>query len=154
MRRSHLHFLGGSVSSTENNVSKRLVKVWTAIDISSIIWKSDLSDKIKWDFFQAVAMSVLLYGCVSITVWMHHKDTHKMHGEGVKWELSKNAISYFEQFWKQYSCCTATYLPSHIASKSDEQDMKCTVGEASTNSKVTFFYKPLYMDVSVLADNQ
>ena len=31
-----------------------------------IIWKSDLSDKIKRDFFQTVAVSVLLY---SGTTW-------------------------------------------------------------------------------------
>ena len=31
------------------------------------IWKSDFSDKIKWDFFQAVAVSVQLYGC---TTWI------------------------------------------------------------------------------------
>ena len=30
-------------------------------DMLSIIWKSDLSDKIKRDFFQAVAMAILLY---------------------------------------------------------------------------------------------
>ncbi len=41
---------------------------WNAIDISMIIQKSDLYDKIKQDFFQAVAMSVLLYGCTKRTL--------------------------------------------------------------------------------------
>ena len=37
-----------------------------AIDRLSIIWKSDhQSDKIKQNFFQVVAVSVLLYGCTS-----------------------------------------------------------------------------------------
>ena len=29
----------------------------------TLLFKSDLTDKIKWDFFQAV--SVLLYGCTT-----------------------------------------------------------------------------------------
>ena len=37
-----------------------LVKAWTAINRLSIIWKSDLSDKIKPDFFQAAVVSILL----------------------------------------------------------------------------------------------
>ena len=41
---------------------------WTVIDSLLIIWKSDLSDKIKWDFFQAVTVSVLLYGCTTWTL--------------------------------------------------------------------------------------
>ena len=32
------------------------------------IWKSDFSDKIKWEFFLVVAMSVLLYGCIIWTL--------------------------------------------------------------------------------------
>ena len=42
-------------------------KVWTAIDRSSIIWKSDLSDIIKYNFFLAAVVSILLYEC---TTWM------------------------------------------------------------------------------------
>ena len=38
-------------------------KAWTATDRLSVIWKSDLSDKINRSFFQAAVMSVLLYGC-------------------------------------------------------------------------------------------
>ena len=46
-------YLGSSVLSTESNVSIRLTKVLTAIDRLKIIWKSDLSDKIKRYLFQA-----------------------------------------------------------------------------------------------------
>ena len=42
------------------------MKVWTAIDRLSIIWKSNLSDKIKLNFFQAVVVSIILYG---FTIW-------------------------------------------------------------------------------------
>ena len=44
-------YLGSSVSSTEKDIDKRLTKAWTAIDRLSIIWKSDLTHKIKHSFF-------------------------------------------------------------------------------------------------------
>ena len=56
-------FLGSSVLSTENDINTRRAKVWTAINRPSVKWKSDLSDKIKRNFFQAAFVSVLLYGC-------------------------------------------------------------------------------------------
>ncbi len=37
----------GSVSSTETDTNTRLAKAWTAIDRLSVIWKSDLTDKMK-----------------------------------------------------------------------------------------------------------
>ena len=54
-------YLSSNISSTESDVSIHIVKMWTAIDRLSIILKSDCSNKIKWEFFQAVAVSVLLY---------------------------------------------------------------------------------------------
>ena len=61
-------YLGSSVSSTEKDIDTRLTKPWTAIDKLSIIWKSDLTDKIKRSFFQAVVVSILLYGCTTWTL--------------------------------------------------------------------------------------
>ena len=58
---------GISVSSTENDINTRLTKAWSAIDKLSVIWKSDLIDKMKCSFFQAAVMSILFYGC---TKWM------------------------------------------------------------------------------------
>ena len=46
----------------------RIGKVRSDIDRLSIIWKSNLSDKIKKEFFEAVAVSVLLYGCTAKTL--------------------------------------------------------------------------------------
>ena len=51
-----------------------LTKAWTAIDKLSVIWKSDLIDKMKCSFFQAVVVSILLYGC---TTWMLTKRLEK-----------------------------------------------------------------------------
>ena len=54
-------YLGSSVSSTENDINTRQAKAWTAIDRLSVLWKSDLPDKIS-------------SGRVNITIWMHHMD--------------------------------------------------------------------------------
>ena len=61
-------YLGSSVSSTEKDIGTRLTKAWTAIDKLSIIWKSDLTDKMKRSFFQAAVVSILLYGCTTWTL--------------------------------------------------------------------------------------
>ena len=61
-------YLGSSVSSTEKDIDTRLTKAWTAIDRLSIIWKSDLTDKMKCSFFRAAVVSILLYGCTTWTL--------------------------------------------------------------------------------------
>ena len=61
-------YLGSSVSSTEKDIDTRLTKAWTAIDRLSIIWKSNLSDKMKHSFFQAGVVAILLYGCTTWTL--------------------------------------------------------------------------------------
>ena len=68
-------YLGSSISSTKKDIDTRLTKAWTAIDRLSIIWKSDLTDKMKRSFFQAVVVSILLYGCTTwtLTKWLEKK---------------------------------------------------------------------------------
>ena len=61
-------YLGSSVESTEKNIETRLTKAWTAINRLSIIWKSDLTDKMKRSFFQAAVPSILLYRCTTWTL--------------------------------------------------------------------------------------
>ena len=61
-------YLGSSVASTEKDIDTRLTKAWTAINRLSIIWKSDLTDKMKRSFFQAAVPSILLYGCTTWTL--------------------------------------------------------------------------------------
>ena len=67
--------LSSNISSTENGVNIHIRKAWTAIDRLSIIWKLELSDKIK-QFFQVVSVSgpILLYGCIT---WMLTKCIEK-----------------------------------------------------------------------------
>ena len=61
-------YLGSSVSSTEKDIHTWLAKAWTAIDTLSIMWKSDLTDKMKRSFYQAAVVSILLYGCTTWTL--------------------------------------------------------------------------------------
>ena len=64
--KSNYYLIWSSVSSTEKDIDTRLTKAWTAIDKLSIIWKSDMTDKMKRSYFQAVVVSILLYG---FTIW-------------------------------------------------------------------------------------
>ena len=100
-------YLGSSVASTEKDIDTRLTKAWTAINRLSIIWKSDLTDKMKRSFFQAAVASILLYGCTSRTLtkrlekkldgnytrmlrailnksWQQHPTRHQLYGHQPK----------------------------------------------------------------------
>ena len=76
-----------SVSSTETDFDTRLAKAWTAINRLSVIWKSDLTNKIKRSFFQAVVMLILLYGCTTWTLTKHMQK--KLNGNYTRMLLAK-----------------------------------------------------------------
>ena len=123
-------YLGSSVASTEKDIDTRLTKAWAAIYRLSIIWKSDLTDKMKRSFFQAAVVSILLYGC---TTWTLTKRLEK--------KLDRNYTRMLEQYWTspggntpQGTNYTATCLPSRKLSKLAEPDMQDTAGEAGTTS--------------------
>ena len=87
----------------EKDINTRLTKAWTAIDRLSIICKSNLTDKMKHSFLQAVVASILLYGCTTWTLikrlekkldsnytrmlrailnksWHQHPTSHQLYG--------------------------------------------------------------------------
>ena len=82
-------YLGSSVLSTEKDIDTRVTKARTATYRLSIIWKSDLTDKIKRGFFQAAVVSILLY--------MHYLDANKTAEEEARRQLQKNVASNIEQ---------------------------------------------------------
>ena len=95
-------YLGSSVSSTEKDFDTRLTKAWTAIDRLSVIWKSNLTNKMKRSFFQ-IDMQFSLF---SWRVWwsqMYYFLTKEILGKWlliVDWEVSKsdtNSQSTFAQ---------------------------------------------------------
>ncbi len=57
-------YLGSSVSSTETDINTRLAKAWIANDRLSVIWKSDLTNKMKSRFFPSS-------GRIDTAIWMH-----------------------------------------------------------------------------------
>ena len=61
-------YQGNNASSTEKNINTQLAKACTAIDRLSVIWKSDLTDKMKRSFLKAAVVSILLYGRTAWTL--------------------------------------------------------------------------------------
>ena len=134
-------YLGSSISSTKKDIGSRLTKAWTAIDRLSILWKSDLTDKMKRSFFQAVVVSILLYGC---TTWMLPKRLKKK----LDGNYTRMLRAILNKSWWQHPTKHQLYghcLPSQKLSNLDEPDMQDTAGEARTNSSVMYSYGPPHM---------
>ena len=87
-------YLGSSVSSTERDIDTRLAKAWTAINRLSIIWKSDLTNKMKRSFFQAAVVSILLYGC---NTWTLTKRLEKLDGN-----YTRMLRAILNKSWRQH----------------------------------------------------
>ena len=134
-------YLGSSVSSTKTDIEVRLTKAWAAINWLSVIWKLDVTDKMKRSFFQAAILSILLYGC---TTWTLTKRLEKM--------LDGNYTKCCQLYWTgprrntpQNSSCTATHHLSSKLSMMDEPDMQDTAGEVGTSSYVMYYNGTLHM---------
>ena len=123
-------YLGSSISSTEKDIDTRLTKAWTAIDWLSIIWKSDLTDKMKRSFFQAAVVSILLYGC---TTWTLSKRLEKK----LDGNYTRMLRAVLNKSWQQHPTRHQLYgqlLPITKLYKLDEPDTPDTAGEARTSS--------------------
>ena len=68
----------------------QLAKAWTAIERLSVILKSDLTDKIKRNFFPSSSH-------VDTAIWIHYMEAYKTYGEKSSRQLHKNAASNIEQ---------------------------------------------------------
>ena len=101
-------YLESNISSTESDVNLRLVKVWNAIDRVSLIQKSDLSYRIKQDFFQVVTVPILLYGC---TIWTQTKLKEKRLEENYTRML--RAVLKATHLKTAAVCPPASYLTNH-----------------------------------------
>ena len=80
------------------------MKGWTPIDRPSIIWKSNLTDKMKWSFFQAAVVSILLYGC---TTWTLTKRLEKLDGN-----YARMLLAILNRSWQQHP--TQPQLYGHL----------------------------------------
>ena len=123
-------YLWTRVSSTEKNIDTRLNKAWTGITRLSIIWKSDLTDKMKRSFFQAAVVLILLDGCSTWTLTKRlEKKLDGNHTRMLRAILNKS--------WRQHPTRHQLYgplPPSWKISKLDKPDMQDTSGEAGTSS--------------------
>ena len=98
-------YLGSSISSNEKDIDMRLTKAWTAIDRLSIIWKSNLTNKMKHSFFQAAVVLILLYGC---TTWMLTKRLEKK----LDGNYTRMLQAILNKSWRQHP--TRHQLYSHL----------------------------------------
>ena len=93
-----------SVSSTNTDINTWLAKAWTAIDRLSVIWKSDLTDRVKHSCFQAAVMSILLYGC---TTWTHTRHMEKK----LDGNCTRMLWAILNKSWRQYPTKQQVYGP-------------------------------------------
>ena len=99
--------LWSSTSWTKKDIDTRLMKAWTAIDRLSIIWKSDLTNKMKCSFFRAAVILILLYGC---TTWTLTKRLKKM----LDGNYTRMLRAILNKSWRQHP--TRHQLYGHLPS--------------------------------------
>ena len=142
-------YLGSSVESTEKDIETRLTKAWTAINRLSIIWKSDLTDKMKRSFFQAVVTSILLYGCTTWTLtkrlekklhgnytrmlrailnksWQQHPTRHQLYGHlpPITKTIQVRRTRHAGYYWRSRDELirdVLLWIPTEAAQKQDDQ---------------------------------
>ena len=140
---NHFIYLGSNISSTESDVNIRKGYAWTAID---------RSDKIKFEYFQAVAVSVLLY---SRTTWTLTEHLEKKLDKNYQNNRSMSRFWVFSFFFwqsrkqnpkKQY---LYGFLPLFTQTFLDILDI---VGEESKKTSATIARGLLHMDTPILAD--
>ena len=101
-----------NISSTESDRNILLENNWMSIDRLSIMWKPDLPDKIKRDFFQAVLLCL---------------NSDKANGE-------KDRCCFEQILEATPHETTALRRPSISQIFQDEQYMWSTAGEVKTNA--------------------
>ena len=88
-------YQGSSVSSTKIDIDTQLAEAWTTIDRISVIWKSDLTNKMTCSFLQAAVVLTLIYGC---TTWML---TKRMQ-EKLESNYTRMLLAIFNKSWRQH----------------------------------------------------
>ena len=61
-------YLGSESNSTEKELKICIDKAWAALNKMNSVWKSNLPDKLKREFFRATVEQVLLYGATTWTL--------------------------------------------------------------------------------------
>ena len=83
-------YLGSNISSTGCNVSICIRMTWTAIN--------DVVDHVEiWFIWLHKTVLLLIWNYDGTTIWRHHMEFNKNHGEKALWGLHKNVTCYIEQ---------------------------------------------------------
>ena len=106
-----------------------------------IIWKSDLTNKMKHSFFQAAVVSILLYGCTTWTLTKRLKK--KLDGN-----YTRMLRAILNKSWQQHP--TRHQLYGHLPPITKTIQVRRarhteTAGEARMNSSVMYSYGPPHM---------
>ena len=147
-------YFTSSISSTESNVNLCIGKSWSVMDMLLTIGKSDLSEKIRWEYAKVVVVSLLLFGCI---IWTLMNFTKSLMG--TKQEC-------YMMFWTNSISSTplnsssmTTYLPSQKPSKLDRWSKGELISyillwtPAHGHTSVGWPAKKLYTSVSVQSLN-
>ena len=102
---SNISTLNGSILKLVDKFTYLGSKAWTAIDRLSVIWKSELTDKMKHSFFHAAIVSILLYGCIT---WMLTKRMEKK----LDCNYTRILWAILNKSWRQHP--TKQQLYSHL----------------------------------------
>ena len=102
--RDKFTYLGSSVSSTEVDITMQLAKARTAINKLSVIWLSDLTDKIKRSFFPSS-------GRIDTVIWMHYMDSKHLEKK-LDSNYAKMLRAILNKSWKQHP--TKQQLYGHL----------------------------------------
>ena len=107
-------YLGSYVASTERDVGIRIGKAWGALNQLDKIWKSNLPDNLKRNFFRAAVESVLTYGSIS---WTLTSQLEKKI-DGAYTRMLRAALN---RFWKDHPTNRELYSNIPAISKSIRQ---------------------------------
>ena len=68
-------YLGSNIASTDKDIKIKIGKAWSALTNMNAIWKSNLPDSIKREFFRSTVETVLLYGSSTWTLTRKQEKT-------------------------------------------------------------------------------
>ena len=120
-------YLGNSVLSTEIDTDTRLEKAWAAIGRLSVIWKLDLTDKMKRNFLKAAVVSILLYGCTARTLTKRMEK--KLDGN-----YTRNLQAVLNNSWRQHPTKQQQYSHQKSITKTIKIRRTDIAGKVETSS--------------------
>ena len=128
-------YLGSNILSTKSDINIHVGKAWIAIDWLMMKWKSDHSDKIKWEFFQAM-----------LILFLHHSDINETLGQ----ELQNAVACSFEQILDAAPCKQLyDYLPPISQTIQTRHGGYCWRSRNKLMSNVLFLWTPIHQHTNI-----